>query len=213
MVKDCPCCKPPLVEVKVVSAPKACCDNSDPVTRQDGAIASVRMDELQPTSGTHHQATLENSVCSKHPGPRLFRTVQPLEMRMNAPPWNCTASTRFVSQQACPPPRGLCVCRCGSTPTPTPPVGGVVGGGSQPQPHTSVPGVCLFLGWQHQRWDTRHPILQGVRSGLVATPFCQSWCQSGECGAVPRPARGWLWWPLPRSTLPSLFSLCPMHSP
>jgi len=35
MVKDCPCCKPPLVEVKVVLAPKACCDNSDPVTRQD----------------------------------------------------------------------------------------------------------------------------------------------------------------------------------
>jgi hypothetical protein len=27
------------------------------------------MEELQPTSGTHHRATLENSVCSKHPGP------------------------------------------------------------------------------------------------------------------------------------------------
>jgi hypothetical protein len=50
------------VEVKVVLALKAC-------VGKDGAIAKeiCVMEELQPTSGANHQATLENSVCLKHP--------------------------------------------------------------------------------------------------------------------------------------------------
>lgn len=39
-----------------------------------------------------------------------------------------------------------------------------------------VPCLCLTQAW----------VVCGVE---VATPFCQSWCQSGECGAGPRPAR------------------------
>jgi hypothetical protein len=62
----------------------------------------VSMEELQPTSGTHHRATLENSVCSKHPGPtRNWTQSNPLDMRTNAHPWNCTASTRLKAPASC----------------------------------------------------------------------------------------------------------------
>lgn len=174
MVKDCPCCKPPLVEVKVVLAPKACCDNSDPVTRQDmEPLPYVLMEELQPTSGTHHQATLENSVCSKHPGPCLFAN-QPLEMRTNAHPWNCTASTRFVSHWHALSMGTLCGWLHNCT-----------AGPSKAAPGLLVLAAVVFSPSHLCLWGVSPNVGYQTLNSLVATPFCQSWCQSGECGAVP----------------------------
>jgi hypothetical protein len=150
----------------------------------------VRVDELRPTSGTHHQATLENSVCSKHPGPR--------------PPLN--RGPTFRNEDECSSMALHSIDRI-QVPAGPAPLQWVA-----PSNGVSLWGLAQSVGYQtHPQSPFLHP--RGCPCGAVwwlhhSASLGANPENVGLCPGLQGAVRGWF-----HDLPPASFGLCPMHSP